>query len=187
MRLPAHEPACIPLRPLRLPRYRLWERSGDREPCGAEEEQRRSERVKGAGWVTEQVGADGVELCEMCIALGEGICILSEQMGFLRVKEIGGGRGDAGYAAPVEEGVFYGEGGDGGAGVGEMRLGEGEGGGEGAAEIFAVDGYGAVGPVRGLLEEVFEDPVVGVEGVVDGVGEEVVGRPAGIDLDDRVG
>jgi len=108
-------------------------------------------------------------------------------MGFLRVREIGGGRGGAGYVAPVEEGVFYGEGGDGGAGVGEMGLGEGEGGGEGAAEILAVDGYGTVGPVRGLLEKVFEDPIVGVEGVVDGVGEEVIGGPAGIDLDDRVG
>ena len=122
----------------------------------------------------------------MCVALGEGICILSEEMGFLRVREVGGGKGAAGYAAPVEEGVFYGEGGDGGAGVGEMGLGEGEGGGEGAAEIFAVDGYGAVGPVKGLMEEVFEDPVVGVEDVVDGVGEEVIGGPAGIDPDDRV-
>jgi hypothetical protein len=63
-----------------------------------------------------------------------------------------------------------GEDGYAGAVLGGPGLGEGEGCGEGAAEVGAVDGYGTRTAIGRVFDDVFEDPAVGVESVVDGRG-----------------
>lgn len=103
------------------------------------------------------------------------------------ILERGIRRWAAGYFAPVEDRVLDSEG-DAGLCFGAVGLSQGKGGSERAAEVGAVDGYGAGTAITGHVfgDEVFEDPGVGVEGVVDGGGEEVGGGPAGGDLDDGV-
>lgn len=88
----------------------------------------------------------------------------------MRERRIRGGRA-ASYAAPVEDAILDGEDGDAGEVFGGPGFCEGEGGCEGAAQVGAVDGYGTRAAIRCVLDDVFNNPAVGVEGIVDGGGK----------------
>lgn len=70
--------------------------------------------------------------------------------------------------------------------LGGPGLGEGEGCGKRAAQTNATGGDGTRAAIRHVLGDVFNNPVVGVEGIMDGVGEEVGRGPAGVDMDDGI-